>query len=769
MSLFRARKLRASVFLLSLALAGPAYAKEKIEDQLLLMEREVGELSITAQRLTLNFSERPNLIGSDEARDRYEEAVYLYLMREYEAAASAFYILVQARSLRTQALQQDSQWYLGDCLFEIGNLRTAADVFKLIADAGPGHPFFSDAVRRLLEVHALLGETQRFDSYYNSYIVTGRVRTTDLIVYTLAKSFRLRGERERALSTFDSVPAGSPWYSRARYFIAVMALETGDRDRAIAEFLKVEAAAPTDAATQAVFDQALLNLGALYLEAGDYITSNAYNSRLAADSPFFAEQLYQSIWAAVKQDDLGVALSQIDTFLLQFPDHRRAAPLRIVQGKLLMKSERHDDARAAFDQVVNDYGPVVSQITKLTSSTSDMQQFLSEASNDTAATVAGLPRAVVDEIRGREEVGRAVEAFDSLQEEKQGLLDAERMVGEVRTALANSGETLGTFSTARGQIKLIRAESLSIRNQLLDTEAGYIARRLPTASRPDVLAIQSERQQVVEAAVGGGSRSQDSADRLAAHDAQIREVQQRAARIQRVIAELQDQTDTLAARLRSTQLSAEDSALVSSELKRLQTQLIAANRSLAEVQADGTRRSLLAPVELSTKGTGNAEAAIASSYAALHARLVPYRRLITDSGAPGWFSRMDALWALLEAVDAEANKAESVLDGSEAREIAAVKQRLSDQTALISTLRAEILADSANIESFSATVVADGMREVRSDLARTVREGDRGVVDVYWARKLAVNQDLKQLMAAQADVLTELDLRYRILLAGLEQ
>ena len=70
------------------------------------------------------------LIGVSEARQRYEDAVYLYLIGDFDTAATSFYILVQSRALGNVDLTRDSEWYLAECLFEMENYRTADEAYK---------------------------------------------------------------------------------------------------------------------------------------------------------------------------------------------------------------------------------------------------------------------------------------------------------------------------------------------------------------------------------------------------------------------------------------------------------------------------------------------------------------------------------------------------------------------------------------------------------------------------------------------------------------
>src|SRR4051794_20215025 len=87
---------------LILALLLPAVARGADRpgpDRLRDLETEASALQGHSEEIRRNFTERSGLIGVGEAHQRYEDAVYLFLVKDYEPAATSFYILVQSRAL----------------------------------------------------------------------------------------------------------------------------------------------------------------------------------------------------------------------------------------------------------------------------------------------------------------------------------------------------------------------------------------------------------------------------------------------------------------------------------------------------------------------------------------------------------------------------------------------------------------------------------------------------------------------------------------------
>ena len=92
-------------------------AERSVADQLEGLDGEVAGAESRLDSLSRDYSQRRGLIGSEEALQRFEDAVYIFLIGEYDRAASSFYTLVESESLNNAALAQDSQWYLAECLF----------------------------------------------------------------------------------------------------------------------------------------------------------------------------------------------------------------------------------------------------------------------------------------------------------------------------------------------------------------------------------------------------------------------------------------------------------------------------------------------------------------------------------------------------------------------------------------------------------------------------------------------------------------------------
>ena len=773
------------------ALAADRSGGERIRE----LESELGTISAEVDDTRLNFTERSGLIGVSEARRRYEEAVYGFLVGDFEGAATSFYILVQSRSLGNADLARDSEWYLAESLFELGNLRTAEEAYRAIVDKGPTHPYFADAVRRSLEVFALLRNDEAFNTYHTTYILPGKVPTTDLVTYTLAKSFARRQEGARAKSMFDSIAATSAWYTRARYQVGVLMITEGNLKQAAVEFGLIENA-PVGGAEQArVRELAVLALGRLYYEAGDFRKASEYYGKVGANSPEFADKLYESVWSYIKQGSAAEAaleaaepgsreaelaqadanarwrdaIGQVDNFLIAFPDHRSTARMKLVRGHLHMKLREYDAARTAYEDVIAAYTPVAARLEELGQGTTEARRFV-ERVGDTGGT-SGLPAHAVDSLFGGEDVKRALAAYLETTRQEQELERAERDVADLEVALSSDMDTLGMFVAARNQLTLMRGAALAMRGRLVDAEAQYLRGRATGPVRGELAAISREVSALDERAASSNSSVAEVTDRVQIYQAQVREVQQRAFRIQQVADEAAASGRSVAEVLStgSSKLSPTELEAVRSELEAARAELAAATGDLVSAQSDVTLKRLLRSVEsTSIKEDGSERTSTIATYGRLRERVAGYRRGAQDTDSAAVFAQIDRLWAQLDALETSSADAARVVSSGEARETQAVRRRLAATAQKVVELRRDHDATRAASESVATRAVLGGLRALQAQFEADVIDAEKGIVDVYWLRRTENTDEQDVLVEERSSMMRALNDRFRIVRENLE-
>ncbi|MDP6931700.1 MAG: tetratricopeptide repeat protein, partial [Myxococcota bacterium] len=241
------------------------------------------DVRVRVDRVDRNYSDRKGFIGTEEARSRYEDAVYAYLVGEHRRAANLFYTLVESGVLGRSALVNDSEWYLAECLFEMGNYGTATEYYRRILGKGSRHAFFADSVRRLIEIFGITGDQQSFTAIYGKYIRSGQVATTDAIQYAVGKSLYRQGDFDGALDALVTVQEGSSFYPRSQYFIGTVYTAWGRLTEAVGPFERALAISPTNSQDREVVELANLALGRVHYELEDYARATDHYQDISSD------------------------------------------------------------------------------------------------------------------------------------------------------------------------------------------------------------------------------------------------------------------------------------------------------------------------------------------------------------------------------------------------------------------------------------------------------------------------------------------------------
>lgn len=639
------------------------------------LDARVAGLAQRVDEVHRNFSERSGLIGVGEATERYKDAVYQYLLGNYEPAAISFYILVQSNALGNADLARDSEWYLAESLFELGDYSTATEAYRLIVNKGESHPYFPDAVRRSLEVFALTDDETNFDAYYKAFLETNRVRSTDLVTYTLGKAFYRRGEDARATERFSAIAPGSPYYARSRYFLGTVHTRAGDYPTAITEFKAAEAAPAADADGRKVQEEASLALARVYFETREYESAAVYYAKIPKESPSYADALRESVWTEIYQEHWTEAAKAADTFLAAFPSHRYTADMQILRGHLGMKERDFDSAEAAYKQAVAGYTPIAETLEAAARDEETLHALLTQIADGKGSSPNdAIPAFAEEMLRGDDHVGRVTSLWNETRHQQDELAFAEKLLSELQLALGGTNEKLTNFIVARQELAEVWSSSLSTRGQLLESEAAYLRSRGSSTVKTSVGDILKDRMLVTATASAAPSAQEEAA----------------------------------------------------------------------------TRHK------------------VARNYTDLHNRLKSLRGGMTDSTSVETFARLDREWAGLDKVDVDNDAASALLDGSESREMAAVRERLTTQSQRLSTLRLQVDGAATATAALSLKVMGQGVGALAAGFRDDVLQADKGIVDVYWLQKTETSDSMTQLAKDQTKALEQLGDAYASLRENLQ-
>lgn len=789
---------RSAIVLAVLAAGAPSFAAEMdYTKELGQLKARVDETEISVGEVRQDIIERRGFIGSAEASARFENAVYYNLVGEYDKAAKEFFTLVESRSLQDTFMKQEAEWYLAESLFEMGNGVLAEEVYQGMIAQGNSHAFFASSVRRLMELYSTTGDADSFYTLYNQYIVSGRVEPTPAVQYSLAKSFYRQGEYEKARELLLVIPEESDYFGKARYVLGTIEVVGGDYLAATEQFKLAADISISGPEEKEIADLSSLALGRLYQELDDFVNSALYYQRIGRDSEYFADALYEISWTFIKDGDYQQALQSVEIFLLAYPEHRHAPQLKLLQGKLHMKEIQYESALSSFETVITSYSDLQTALAEMGGSTDTAARWLRklieldvsptefddstgistyEQNADRLRTPSGevLPAFAVEMLVSQEDMSRAFSVSRELNRQRIELEESQGLIEQLEIALQESGDTLGAFQKARLQLDRYEGESFLMLGELLRIEEAWLLNHAQGSAQTELQGIQRQREEIERVLSELRTTELNHEDRVKRYDAQVREVQQRAAALTTDLAELEEQHVELQQMLDSGEheLSDYDEEQARSQLAQIETDIEVGRKELERLQSEQTRLEVTAPIRKrpdSAKRSGELEQ-LREELAGLKRRYDGYWSKVDGDDAEEAQVREDisALWARLDVVQDSVAQVRSKMESGERAEIASVRSRLATETGSVNDAQRELTRHSVSNDRLSSEVAQVGFQHLSDEFAQTLLQADVGIVDVYWLRKVSVTDDREGVQRDREALLRELNDRFRIIRQGLE-
>ena len=514
------------VMLVGILTTSNALGQDGVEESLGSIEVEIDALIEKSERLKSHIAPGKGFFTQEEAIRRYQEMVYLYLIGEYEQSAEGFFALVTTMALGKTGLHWDAEWYLAEALFHMRNGRSAEQQYRQIFE-NPEHPFRDDAIRRLLEIYVENGERKSFYDLYQGEIVSGRVKTSDRITYTVGRAFFHHGDLLHAKTELDGITTESPYNMRSLYIRGAIAVAENDLEFAESVFKTLVKLTPQNSIDRKVWDLGQLALGRIAMEFGQFVLATEYYGRITGESDFLGDKLYEMVWALIKQkqnlrtkrleteglseDDIDAmevreqelvheALRRVEIFLLAFPEHEYAAQLKLIRGHLHLQASEYEDALASYEDVIVNYAPVKEQFGALARSENAPGEYferilrISDAASDNPDK---LPAYALAMVMADRDLGRAITVYRDLGAQRALLERSEQLIQELEEVFGDS-EGIGGFERIRYDVAFQQTLTRQKQLELLAIEERWLEASLKASDRNRLATLEERRNFLVD-------------------------------------------------------------------------------------------------------------------------------------------------------------------------------------------------------------------------------------------------------------------------------
>lgn len=721
---------------------------------------------------------------SDEAAllQRYSDAEIRKLLGDNATASVLFYDLVANKDFQKTPRYVDALYYLADSLYEMKNYLGARLYLRQLLDLRGKH--YKEALARYLEIAGRLNFFVGVDDYITQARgLSGGALPAELS-YVYGKWLFRRDDlavEERvpkAQAVFDGLAkeAGGPLRLQSIYFIGVGHVRLKAWDKAIESFTQVTKMTARGARDRQVQELAEVSLGRVYFEVGKYDEAVEHYSRVPQQSDNFPDSLYEIAWCYVRKGELRKAKDATEVLLLVAENSVLAPEAKILQGTLLQKLQKYEDAIDTYNGVINEYAPVRDEIDALLTVNKDPVAYFDEllARNEKSLDVTKLlPPAALKWASTREDVADAVAITNALDESRRGLAESKGIADRILKSLDERGvDSFPLLQEGYSRAAAVETAVTRAEEQLTAIEGELVGSKL-----------SAEQQQQLDAARAEEKALKARIDTLPTTTEQISE---RKVRIQKTIDALEKQAFQLSIELQSqaAQLVAirkfvddtraqrkGNKAAADDEkafLERVTNEQNGIDATLAEI--DDLRKTLAAERNNADKAVSG-EDALRRKYASV----LDQERVIYNQLRAGLPDESRRLLGRIDVVRADAD----ALKDRVARAKTTIRERVQRRA---QKLREQVLAEATLLEGFTrdtdaitgetrnlvGRIAFDSFRRVQKSFYDLVLKADVGVVDVSFQRKQDKTSDIQKKSAAKDRELKQLDEEFKEVLKDVD-
>jgi tetratricopeptide (TPR) repeat protein len=776
---------KSAILCVVLCTAGAAQAQRgKVSSAELQGQVEEVARQIEVARNNIELVEKQYTLREEASDDaarlqRFSDGEIQYLLNDYATAAVLFYDLVANKDFQKSPRFPDALFYLADSLYQQKNYLGARLYLRQLLQLRAGH--YKEALARYLEIAGRLNEFTGIDDYINQARGLSGGALPPELTYVYAKwmfrrqdiSVEDRVNRSRPIFQTLAGDVSGPFHVQAAYFIGVGHVRLKQWDQAIAAFLAVTQMTPRDDKERSVKELADLSMGRVYFEIGKYDEAIDRYARIGQASESFPDSLYEIAWSYVRKGEMERAKNATEVLLLVAEDSVLAPEAKILQGTLLQKLQKYDDAIDTYNQVINAYAPVRDEIDALLSVNKDPVQYFDEllARNEKSLDVTRLlPPVALKWASTRQEVAEAVEITSALDASRRGIEESRAIADRILRSLDERGvesfpvlqegytraDAVDTALT-RAEATLTRIEEFLVDDLMNGDQKTQLAelkqKQVELKKRIETLPTTTEQVRARK------DRIQATIDALDKQAFQLGiELQSQAAQLTAIRKFVDDTRTQRKDKPEDEKAFLEKVTFEQRALEGMQTQL------------DELRSQLLAERNNADKAVGG-EGILKQEYA----QILDQERLLLAQARQGLPADAQKVLLRADVVRADANAVRERVARSKTivRERVAQKaQKLREQVLLEQQLlegyRTETAAVTGETRNLVGRIAFDSFKRVRQSFYDLVLKADVGVVDVSFQRKQDKTSQIQKLASQKDRELKQLDDEFKEVLKDVD-
>lgn len=721
---------------------------------------------------------------SEEAAllQRYGDAEIRSLLGDYATASVLFYDLVANKEFKKSPRYIDALYQLAYALYEMKNYLGARLYLRQVLDARG--KYYKEALARYLEIAGRLN----FFAGVEDYITQARGLSGGVLPAELSYVYGKWLFRRDDLAVEERVPkaqlvfdglareAGGPLRLQSIYFIGVGHVRLRQWDKAIEAFTQVTKMTARDARDRQVQELAEVSLGRVLFEVGKYEEAVEHYSRVPQQSENFPDSLYEIAWCYVRKGELKKAKDATEVLLLVAENSVLAPEAKILQGTLLQKLQKYDEALETYNGVINEYAPVRDEIDAILTVNKDPVEYFDQllARNEKSLDVTKLlPPAALKWASTRQDVAEAVAITSALDESRRGLAESKDIADRIIKSLDERGvDSFPLLQEGYSRAAAVDTAVTRAEEQLTQIEGELVGSKLT-----------AEQQQQLDAARAEEKALKARIDTLPTTTEQVSE---RKARIQKAIDALDKQAFQLSIELQSqaaqlvairkfvddTRVQRKGNKSASDDekafLERVTNEQNGIDATLTEIEE--LRKTLLAERNNADKAVSGEDALRRKYATVLDQERAIYNQL--RAGLPEdsrrLLGRIDVIRADADALKDRVGRAKNTVRDRVQRRAQKLREQVFAEATLIEGFAKDTEAITGETRNLVGRIAFDSFRRVQKSFYDLVLKADVGVVDVSFQRKQDKTSEIQKKSAAKDRELKQLDDEFKEVLKDVD-
>ena len=760
--------------------AEPLRVNAEVVRQLEQVDKQLQNSDENIRFVETQFTQRPEPSDEEARLRRFSDGEIQYLLGDWTAASVLFYDLVSDPRFIKHPRYPDALFYLSDSLLQQQNYIGARLYLRELLSLPPTERY-KDALSRYLNVASRLNQFEGIDEYIAQArkLSGGQLPPELAYVYAkwLFKRTDLKDEERiaKARETFEPLLRSDIRIVRLQsaYHLGVLSVQRDDYPDAIKRFRELASLPASDPEEVRIHELASLSLGRLLYETGNLDEALDRYQEIPRDSESFVDSLYEVAWTYVKKEDFQRAKNAIDILLLVDPDSSLAPDAQLLQGHLQLKLQQYEGATETYQGVVSTYGPVRQQVDELLTRTQDPVAYFDNLLSRTEKTLdlsSILPPVALRYAKTQEEVSGAVSLITDLDSGRKGVTEARGLATRILQALEERGlETFPELQEGYTRADAVESGLTRVEQVLVGLESSAVLEHLTPEERQKLEAVRQERERL--------------AQRFALLPATQRELEERRARMQASVDELDREAFRLGYELQSLRAIAtavrkwvEDTRAERKTPPEEEVQFLAQLQNeqdaLEALQTELERtRSKLADERNNVATSVAGEELIRQQFYEVlqkeHSLVASFAgRLPEDVGA--LMTRVQEVRERTDGLRNRVTAAKNVLRGQLERRGRVIRDKVQAEQRLLTQYDTEVANVSGNARNLVGRIAYDSFRRVRQQFYDLVLKGDVGVVDVAFTRKQDKTVEIQRLSAQKDQELRALERDFREVLKDVD-